>query len=223
MNTQPVMRRSERTARAPVFYGERANVSDSLAKEPTILEEVLKSSNNEKWFEAMTKEMKSLDDNKVWDLVELPKGRSPVGSKWVFKVKTGADGLVECYKARLVAQGYSQHFGTDYDETFCPVIRLESLRALIAFGVQNDLLMHQIDVTTAFLNGELEEEVYMKQPEGFIRGKKHLVCKLKKSIYGLKQSPRCWNSVLDGQFKQMGFIHVSTERVKEECLLLESM
>ena len=120
-------------------------------------------------------------------MVELSKGRSPVGSKWVFKVKTGADGLVECYKARLVAQGYSQHFGTDYDETFCPVNRLESLRALIAFGVQNDLLMHQIDVTTAFLNGELE--VYMKQPEGFIRGEKHLVCKLKKSIYGLKQSP----------------------------------
>ena len=211
MNTQPVMRRSERTTRAPVFYGERANVSDSLAKEPTTFEEVLKSSNNEKWFEAMTKEMKSLDDNKVWDLVELPKGRSPVGSKWVFKVKTGADGLVEHYKARLVAQGYSQHFGTDYDETFCPVIRLESLHALIAFGVQNGLLMHLIDVTTAFLNGELEEEVYMKQPEGFIRGEKHLVCKLKKSIYGLKQSPRCWNSVLDGQFKQMGFIQCESD------------
>ena len=91
------------------------------------------------------------------------------------------------------------------------MIRLESLRALIAFGVQNDLLIHQIDVTTAFLNGELEEEVYMKQPEGFIRGEKQFVCKLKKSIYGLKQSPRSWNSVLDGQFKQMSFIQCESD------------
>ena len=114
---------------------------------------------------------------------------------------------MERYKARLVAQSFSQKFGTDYDETFCPVVRQESLHALIALSVQNDLQIHQIDVTTAFLNGRLEEEVYMKQPEGLIkRGKEHFVCKLENSIYGLKQSPHCWNSVLDDQLNKMGFI-----------------
>ena len=92
-------------------------------------------------------------------LVKLPKGRKAIGSKWVYKVKIGADGLIERYKARLVAQGFSQKYGDDYDETFCPVVRLESLRALIALAVQKGLKLHQVDVTTAFLNGELEEEV----------------------------------------------------------------
>ena len=88
-----------------------------------------------------------------------------------------------------MAQGFSQKFGADYDETFCPVVRLESLQTVIALAVQNGLKLHQVDVTTAFLNGELEEEVYMKQPKGFIvKGQEHLVCKLKQSIYGLKQS-----------------------------------
>ncbi len=182
---QPVLRRSERAKQTPEFYGERASISDSQAREPTTpttLDEALESSDKEKWVEAMAKEIKSLDDNKVWTLTELPKDRTPVGSKWVFKVKILADGSVERYKARLVAQGFSQKFGTDYDETFCPVIRLESLRALIALAVQNDLQIHQIDVTTAFLNGELEEEVYMKQPDGFIsqmvssRGEKNILC-----------------------------------------------
>ncbi len=212
---QPVLRRSERAKQTPEFYGERASISDSQAREPTTpttLDEALESSDKEKWVEAMAKEIKSLDDNKVWTLTELPKDRTPVGSKWVFKVKILADGSVERYKARLVAQGFSQKFGTDYDETFCPVIRLESLRALIALAVQNDLQIHQIDVTTAFLNGELEEEVYMKQPDGFIkRGEEHLVCKLEKSIYGLKQSPRCWNSVLNDQLNIMGFIQSESD------------
>ena len=108
------------------------------------------------------------------------------------KLKTDSDGKVERHKARLVAQGFSQKFGLDYDETFCPVIRFESFRALIALAAQNGLILHQMDVTTAFLNGELEEVVFMKQPEGFVvQGQEHLVCRLKKSIYGLKQSPRC--------------------------------
>ena len=142
----------------------------------------------------------------------MPKGRKTIGSKWVYKVKTGADGSVERYKARLVAQGYTQKYGTDYDETFCPVVRLESLRVLIALSVQFGLQLHQVDVTTAFLNGELEEEMYMKQPKGFIRkGEENLVCKLKKSIYGLKQSPRCWNTALDKQLKEMGFIQSTSD------------
>ena len=150
--------------------------------------------------------MKSLYDNDAWELVELPEGKKPVTSKWVYKAKKGADGSVERYKARLVAQGYTQKFGTDYDETFCPVARPESLRTLIAATLKSGLELHQVDVTTAFLNGTLQEEVYMKQPEGFIaEGEQHLVCKLTKSIYGLKQSPWCWNLALDTCLKELNF------------------
>ena len=166
---QPVLGHSERAKRAPDFYGERANVSDSRAREPTTLEEASESSDKEQWFEAMAKEMKCLDDNNVWFWTKLLEGRTPVGSKWVFKVKIGVDCSVEHYKAHLAALGFSQKFGTDHDEIFCPVVRQESLHALIALGVQNDLQIHQINVTTAFLNGKLEEELYMKQPEGFIK------------------------------------------------------
>ena len=181
--------------------------------------EALASRDKAKWRDAMEKEMESLHTNDVWDLVKLPKDRKAVGSKWVFKLKVGPDGLVERHKARLVAQGFSQKHGLDYDETFSPVVRFESLRTVIALAVQNGMKLHQMDVTTAFLNGELEEEVYMKQPEGFAaKGQEDLVCKLKRSIYGLKQSPRCWNSALDNQLKQMGFVQVKGD----PCLYMAS-
>ena len=174
--------------------------------------EVLSSPEKDCWLEAMEKEMSSVQENDVWELLDLPEDCKPVGSKWVFKAKTNADGHIERYKARLVVQGFSQKFGTDYDETFSPVVRLESVRTLIATSVQQGLQLHQVDVTTAFLNGKLEEEVYTKQPEGFVvPGKEHLVCKLKKSIYGLKQSPRCWNSTLHNHLKRMGFIQTTTD------------
>ena len=140
-------------------------------------------------------------------IVEPPKDRKIVGSKWVFKVKTNEDGKVEHYKACLVAQGFTQVKGADYDETFCPVVRMESLRTLVAMGVQKGLQLYQVDVTTAFLNGVLEEEIFMRQPEGFVgEGQEHLVCRLKRSLYGLKQSPRCWNSTLDEYLKCLGFV-----------------
>ena len=159
-------------------------------EEPRSIKEAISSPEKLQWEKAMEAEMNLLKENKVWDLVELPKGRKAIGSKWVYKVKTRADGSIERYKARLVAQDFWQKYGDDYDETFCPVVRLESLRTLITLAVQLGLKLHQVDVTTAFLNGELEEEVYMQQPKGFITdGKENLVCKLRKSIYGLKQSP----------------------------------
>ena len=97
-------------------------------------------------------------------------------------------------------------YGIDYDETFCPVLRFESVQTLIALAAEYKLQLHQLDVATAFLNGELKEEIYMKQPEQFeVKGKEHLVCKLKRSIYGLKQSSRCWNEALDKHLKKMGF------------------
>ena len=134
----------------------------------------------------------------MWDLVKLPPGRKMVGSKWVFKKKTGADGKVERYKARLVAQGFTQKYGMDYDETFCQT--RVSAYAHCTICETKLQVASQVDVTTAFLNGSLEEEVYMRP-----KGKEHLVCKLKKSIYGLKQSPRCWNVALDAQLSVMGF------------------
>ena len=161
----------------------------------------------------MRAEMKTLKENEVWELVELPSGWKTVGSKWVFKTKIGESGSVERYKARLVAQRY----GTDYDETFRPVARQEYLRVLLALSVQDGLKLHQVDVVTAFLNGNLEEEVYMAQPEGFVsQGQEHLVCKLKKNIYGLKQSPRCWNTALDTHLKRIGF----TQSHNDPCIYM---
>ena len=114
-------------------------------------------------MQAMKAEMKSLKDKDVWELVDLPPGRKAVGSNWVYKVKTRSDGSTERYKARLVAQGFTQQHQTNYDETFCPVARYKSLRVLLALSVQYGLKLHQVNVTTAFLNGTLQEEVYMKQ------------------------------------------------------------
>ena len=167
----------------------------------------------------MEREMESLKKHNVWELVNLSPGKKAIGSKWVFKVKTNADGSIERYKARLVAQGYNQKFGADYDETFCPVVRQESFRLLIAKSVQQGLEMHHVDVNTAFLNGTLEEEVYLRQPKGFVKeGEQNLVCKLKKSLYGLKQSPRCWNMTLDAHLKSMGF----TQSIADPCIYTSS-
>ena len=197
----PPPRRSERERKQPSYYGFQCTLSD--VKEPKSVSDALKS---QEWTDAMQAEIDSLRDHNVWELVELPEGRKPVGSKWVFKLKTNADGSVERCKARLVAQGYSQKEGLDYDDTFSPVVRPESVRSVVALACKEGLKLHQMDITTAFLNGDLEETIYMNQPEGFVaEGQEHLVCRLKKSLYGLKQSPRCWNRALDTQLKSMGF------------------
>ena len=199
--------RPRREINPPNRYGDWVVHIAKQDDDPKSIREALSSEDKEKWTVAMEKEFNSLDENDVWDIVDLPKDRKAVGSKWVFKRKRDADGNVERYKARLVAQGFTQKNGIDYDETFSPVVRFESIRTIIALAAKYKLRLHQIDVTTAFLNGTLEEDIYMKQPEGFeVEGKEHMVCKLKKSIYGLKQSPRCWNQALDEHLKQMGFV-----------------
>ena len=125
----------------------------------------------------MRAEIDSLHQHNAWDLVELPQGHKSVGSKWVFKVKTNADGSTERFKSRLVAQGYTQREGFDYDETFSPVMRSESIRSVISLACKEGWKLHQMDVTTAFLNSELDQEIYMRQPKGFIvDGQDHLVC-----------------------------------------------
>jgi len=164
-------------------------------QEPNSLEEALATEHADQWRAAANSEFESLLENETWKLVELPSNRKPIGCKWVFKVKYGSDGKIERFKARLVAKGYAQKYGIDYNETFSPVVRFSSIRALLAYAVQNDLLVHQMDVVTALLNGNLEEEIYMEQPDGYSHpGKEKLVSKLQKSLYGLKQSPRCWNT-----------------------------
>ena len=142
----------------------------------------------------------------TWELVPPPKDKNIVSSRWVLKVKRDENGAVDRFKARLVAQGYSQMKGIDYDEVFSPVARYASVRSLLALANAHDLEIHQMDVKTAFLNGSLDCEIYMSQPEGFVDPERpDYVCKLKKSIYGLKQSARCWNTTLDEYLKCTGY------------------
>jgi len=146
-----------------------------------------------KWKDAIKEELLALQKNKTWELVHLPKGKKAVGCKWVFTIKQTPEGKVDRYKARLVAKGYSQTYRIDYDETFAPVAKMGTLRTLISCAVNFGWPLHQLDMKNVFLHGDLQEEVYMEIPPGFANeqtlGK---VCKLKKSLYGLKQSPRAW-------------------------------
>ena len=219
----PVRGQPVRDGQPPDMYGELVNLSQDNP-EPSSVGEAMASSDKSKWRKAMKKEMESLYENEVWDLVDPPKGRKIVGSKWVFKEKMGADGTTERYKAWLVAQGFSQKRGLDYDETFSPVLRTESVRSMKALAGKDNLLLHQMDVTTAFLNETLEEEVYMKQPEGFATmGKEHLVCKLTKSIYGLKQLPRCWNMYTAPNTMICGAVYTKRVRKNNTSKILTSI
>jgi len=174
--------------------------------EPRSLKEAQKRDDWDLWYEAALKEYTQMLAHNTWELVPLPKGRKPVGSKWVFKIKENADGSIERYKARIVAQGFSQKPHLDYTETFAPVTKFASLRTILAISAIEDLELHHMDVSSAFLNGDLQEDIYMVQPEGFVEpGKEHLVCHLKKSLYGLKQSPRQWYQKLHGTFSDLGF------------------
>jgi len=209
---QEPSRRSVRDRQKPDRYGHVLTTVSNEQKEPVSVAEARSSPEKLQWEKAMESEMKSLHLNGVWELVELPSSRKVVGSKWVFKRKVDANGSVERYKARLVAQGCMQRVGLDYEETFSPVVRFESVRCLLALGAHYKLHLHQMDVSTAFLHGELNEEVYMRQPEGFVKnGQENLVCRLKRSIYGLKQSPRCWNYALDKQLKELGFKQTASD------------
>lgn len=161
---------------------------------------------DKKWQTAMDEEIKAIDRNNTWELTELPKGSQPIGVKWVFKRKMNAQGELERYKARLVAKGYKQKEGIDYDEVFAPVVRMETIRLLIAQAAQFKWPIFQMDVKSAFLNGVLEEEVYIEQPPGYMKnGEEKNVLKLKKALYRLKQAPRAWNTRIDTYFKENGF------------------
>ena len=143
--------------------------------DPRNVKEAVNSEDSDLWKKAMDEEMDSLDKNEAWNLVQLPVGRKVVGSKWLFKKKLNAKGKVNKYKSRLVAKGYSQVEGIDFGEIFSPVEKLTSIRFLLSIATAFDLEVEQMDVKTTFLHGDLEEEIYMKQPEGFIvKGKNEL-------------------------------------------------
>ena len=150
------------------------------------------------WKEAINDEVESILQNHTWKLVDLPPGSKPLGYKWIFKKKMKADGSIDKYKARLVIKGYKQKEGLDYFDTYSPVTRISSIRMLIAIAAIQNLEIHQMDVKTAFLNGDLDEKIYMEQPEGFIvPGQEKKVCRLVKSLYGLKQAPMQWYEKFD--------------------------
>ena len=180
--------------------------SAEVVPEPITMKEALSSPESERWREAAQAEFDSLKEHDTWHLCELPPGRKLIGSKWVFKVKYGVSGKIDRFKCRVVAQGFSQIPGSDYNETFAPVARFGMIRTLLAIGVQRGMNIQQMDVTTAFLNGTLEEDLFMAQLSGFEeKGREALVCKLKKSLYGLKQSPRCWYKELSTHLESTGF------------------
>lgn len=170
---------------------EAAYIMDSVGEMPTSFKSAMESNDAAKWKEACDSEMKSLHKNKTWAFVPLPKGRKAIGNRWVFRVKENQSGNIERYKARLVAKDFSQKYGIDYEETFAPVAKFTSIRILLSLTVKYSLTVHKIDVKIAFLNGLLDEDIYMAQPDGFVdEAHPNLVCKLNRSLYGLKQSPR---------------------------------
>ena len=172
---------------------------------PQSYSEAISSKDASKWDLAMKNEMQALEENDTFELVSLPEGKQMVGSKWVYAIKTDKNGD-EHYKARFVAKGFSQIEGIDYQETFSPTARMTSIRAIAQIAVQNDMEIHQMDVKAAYLNAPIDCDVYVRQPEGFVKGiQNDLVFKLKKSLYGLKQSGRNWNNTLDTFLKSEGF------------------
>eukprot|EP00253_Pinus_taeda_P034579 PITA_34579 len=158
--------------------------------EPTSFKE---DASHDEWKEAMQKEYDALIKNDTWKLVDPPFRTEPIGCKWVHKNKYKADGSLDKHKVRLVEKGFSQKERVDYEETFSPTAKWATIRTLFSLAAQNGWKVHQMDVKTAFLNGDLKENVFMSQPEGFaVKGHEHKVCKLVKSLYGLKQAPRAW-------------------------------
>jgi hypothetical protein len=154
----------------------------------------------------MQMEMDAVERNKTWELADLPAGHHAISLKWVFKLKKDETGEVIKHKAHLVARGFVQQEGIDFDDAFAPVARMESVRLLLALATQEGWRVHHMDVKSAFLNGDLKEEVYVHQPPGFaIPGKEGKVLRLRKALYGLRQAPRAWNAKMDSTLKEMGF------------------
>lgn len=192
---------------------------------PSSITEALACPDSSLWQAAINKELQAHRENNTWSFTALPAGRRAVGCRWVFTIKDTT--VPPTYKARLVAQGFRQVHGLDYGETFSPVIRYESIRLLFSLAAQFGLVIHQMDVTTAFLNGDLAEEIYMLPPPGYPSAGS-LVCRLNKSLYGLKQAPLCWNMKINAVLVNAGFARSMSEfgvycHVSGESVLLVAL
>jgi len=180
--------------------------------EPISYDDALNRSDASQWIQAMNEEMDSIHQNGTWNLEDLPPGRKSIGVKWVFKIKRDALNNFQRYKARLVAKGYSQVAGLDFDKTFAPVVRIDSIRVLLALSAHLGLHIIHADCKTAFLNGRSDLEIYLQQPEGFIsKLYPHKVLRLNKSLYGLKQAPRIWYLLLCNTICELGFVPLETD------------
>eukprot|EP00253_Pinus_taeda_P026495 PITA_26495 len=191
--------------------------------EPQNVKEACK---DECWVKSMDEELEQIEKNNTWGLVPRPKDNNIIGKKWVFKNKLNENGEVIRNKARLVCKGYAQQEGIDFEETFAPIVRLEAIRMFLALSSFQNFKVFQMDVKPSFLNRDLEEEVYIEQPDGFILGNDpNLVCRLKKTLYGLKQAPRAWYYHLDEYLHQQGFSKGSADsnlyiKVENDKLLI---
>ncbi|CAH9088439.1 unnamed protein product [Cuscuta epithymum] len=208
-NTPPdddvLIRRSTRDRKPSTKYPSTDYILVTDEGEPESFQEVLTSEEKDLWLEAMKEEMDSLKKNNTYELVNLPRGKKVLKNRWVFKNKKDGEKIVK-RKARLVVKGCNQKKGIDFDEIFSPVVKMTSIRTVLAVAASLDLELEQLDVKTAFLHGDLHEEIYMEQPEGFEeKGKEKLVCKLKKSLYGLKQAPRQWYRKFDSFMTSNGY------------------
>ena len=191
---------------------------ETIQDEPKSYKEAITSHEGEKWLLVMKEEMESLHKNHTWDLVMPPKDKKIVGCKWIYKKKGETSSIEgEKYKTRLVAKGYSQVEGVDYNDVFSPVVKHTSIRVLLVLVASHDLELEQMDVKTAFLHGDLDEELYLQKPKGFeVKGKEDHVCLLKKYLYGLKQSPRQWYKKFDAFMTRAGF----TKSKYDHCVYL---
>jgi hypothetical protein len=199
-------RRSSRVIRPPERYSPSVNyILLTENGEPECYSEAMELKDSLQWELAMKDEMKSLEKNKTWLLTKLPSGKKALQNKWVFRVKDEHDGTKR-YKARLVVKGFQQKEGIDFNEIFSPVVKMTTIRLVLSIVAAEGLHLEQLDVKTTFLHGDLDEDIYMTQPEGFqVKGKENLVCKLKKSLYGLKQAPRQWYLKFDNFMGRIGY------------------
>lgn len=216
------LRRGTRRRRPPQYFHDiDFNAHYALSAEtfvdddPKTIREAKERSDWPQWQEAVNSEYNALIENETWSICDLPKDRTAVTCKWVFKLKRSANGEIDKYKARLVARGFSQREGFDYNETYSPVAKLTTLRILLSVANHTRMIIHQMDVKSAFLNGKLNEEIFMMQPEGFRKG--NGVLRLNKAIYGLKQASRMWNNSFNDFMLKIGFRRCASD----QCLYID--
>lgn len=172
-------------------------------EDPDCFEEAIQQ---EVWRKAIEAEISSIEENNTWELIDLPEGAKVIGLKWIFKTKLNENGEIDKFKARLVAKGYHQKQGVGFHEVFAPVARWDTIRVILALAAKRAWKIFQLDVKSAFLHGELREDIFMEQPKGFeVEEESNKVYKLKKALYELKQAPRAWYSRIEGYFVKEGF------------------